>query len=230
MKQELYKKNMDFVREAPNYNRYLVENVERYLGKRVLDVGCGVGNTTTFIKNGRLVVGIDVSEFYLSEFKKNVKDVEVFKADIAKAEEINFLKQFHFDTIFCSNVLEHIKDDIAALRNMHRILIDNGILILLVPQYKCLYGSVDEADLHYRRYNKEVLCRKLTGVGFEINREFCINFPGIFWWYVYGKILRRNVNTSSEAGLINRLIPLIKVLDRLLLMSLGLSLIVIGEK
>lgn len=230
MKQELYKKNMDFVRAAPNYNRYLVDSVQSYLGKRILDVGCGVGNTTTFIKNGRFVVGIDLSEFYLVEFKKYVKDVAVFKADIARAEEIHFLKKFRFDTIFCSNVLEHIKDDIAALRNMHSLLIDNGTLILLVPHYKCLYGTVDEADLHYRRYNKEALRRKLTGVGFKITKEFCLNFPGIFWWYLYGKILRRKVNTSCEAGLINRVMPLIKVLDRLLQRSLGLSLIVIGEK
>lgn len=230
MKQEQYQRNMDFIREASNYNKYIADSVDKYLGKRVLDVGCGVGNTTALIRDGRFLIGIDVSEFYLSEFKKNMIDVEVFKADIARAEQIEFLKRFHFDTIFCSNVLEHIEDDIAALINMHRILNEDGTLVLLVPQYNFLYGTVDKADLHYRRYNKFDLRRKLTGVGFKITREFCINFFGIFWWYFYGKILRRSINTSSEAGLINRVIPLVKIVDRIVLMSVGLSLIVIGEK
>jgi 2-polyprenyl-3-methyl-5-hydroxy-6-metoxy-1,4-benzoquinol methylase len=230
MKQELYKQNMDFVRETSNYNKYIADSVDKYLGKRILDVGCGIGNTTAFIRNGRFVYGIDVSDFYLCEFKKNLEDVKAVKADISKSDEVDFLKEFHFDTIFSSNVLEHIENDISAIENIYKILDKNGTFVLLVPQYNFLYGTLDQADLHYRRYSKQDLSRKLTDVGFRIQRVFCLNFPGIFWWYLNAKILKRHFNTSSEAGLINNLIPLVKIFDRLMMMSVGLSLVVIGEK
>lgn len=230
MKQEEYKQNMEFMYKVTNYNKYIVENVKEYIGTRVLDVGCGVGNTTCFFREKRFVVGIDSSDYYLGEFKKNVKGVKTYNIDIAGTGEMDFLTGFDFDTVFCSNVLEHIKDDQAALMNMYKILPENGTLILLVPHYKALFGTIDRADLHYRRYERQELREKLTRAGFRARKEFCINLPGVFWWYVHGKILKRSFNEGSEAGLINRTVPLVKLIDRISLNSFGLSLIVVAQK
>ena len=230
MKQEKYKQNMDFVHKVTNYNKYIVENVKKYLGTKVLDVGCGIGNTTYFFRKKRFIVGIDASDYYLSKFKKNVKGIKAYNIDIAKTEKLNFLIKLNFNTIFCCNVLEHIKNDQTALINMHKILPENGTLVLLVPQYKVLYGTLDKADLHYRRYEKQDLREKLRKAGFKVKKEFCINFPGIFWWYLHAKILKHGLNESSEAGLINKTVSLVKVIDKIILNSFGLSLIVIAQK
>jgi len=229
LEQESYKANMDFVSKAVAYNAYLVACIRPELGDRVLDVGCGIGNTTRLLDRP-FVVGMDVSTYYIDEFKKNLPDLEVIQADIASLDEVETLQGYEFDTIFSSNVIEHIEDDRTALSNMWQILAPNGILILLVPNYPALYGSMDAADLHFRRYDRDSLQERVTEAGFRIEKMFCLNFPGIFWWYVSGKILKRPTNGESEAGLINKVMPAVRLIDRLIQNRAGLSLIVVARK
>jgi SAM-dependent methyltransferase len=227
--QDSYKANMDFVSKAVAYNAYLVDCVRMDLGDRVLDIGCGIGNTTRLLDRP-FVVGMDVSTYYIEEFKKRVPDVEVIQADIATLGSVESLRDYGFDTIFSSNVIEHIEDDRAALSNMFEILAPGGRLVLLVPNYPALYGSMDSADLHFRRYDRETLTERVLEAGFRLEKMFCLNFPGIFWWYVSGKLLRRPTNGESEAGLINHVMPAVRLIDRMVANRAGLSLVAVARK
>ena len=227
--QASYKDNLSFVARATAYNAYLVDSVRAYLGDRVLDVGCGIGSTTSLLERP-LVVGMDASEYYIKKFKERLPEVPILLQDISDPGDTALLREYRFDTIFCSNVLEHIEDDEVALSNMWEILEPGGTLILLVPNYPFLFGSMDEADLHFRRYTRASLREKAEGAGFRVHRQFCLNFPGIFWWYVSGKMLKRRTGEDSEAGLINRVMPIVRGVDRLLLNTVGLSLALVGER
>lgn len=227
--QEAYKANMDFVSKAVAYNAYLVDSIRPDLGDRVLDIGCGIGNTTRLL-NRPFVMGMDVSTYYIEEFRRRVPDVEVIQADIATLDNVDTLRIHEFDTIFSSNVIEHIEDDRAALANMWRILSPGGTLVLLVPNYPALYGSMDAADLHFRRYDRDSLRELVIDAGFRLEKMFCLNFPGIFWWFVSGKLLRRPTNGESEAGLINRVMPVVRIIDRLVGNRAGLSLVAVARK
>ncbi len=227
--QEAYKANMDFVSKAVAYNAYLVDSIRPDLGDRVLDIGCGIGNTTRLL-NRPFVMGMDVSTYYIEEFRRRVPDVEVIQADIATLDNVDTLRIHEFDTIFSSNVIEHIEDDRAALANMWRILSPGGTLVLLVPNYPALYGSMDAADLHFRRYDRDSLRELVIDAGFRLEKIFCLNFPGIFWWFVSGKLLRRPTNGESEAGLINRVMPVVRIIDRLVGNRAGLSLVAVARK
>jgi SAM-dependent methyltransferase len=220
---------MDFVSKAVAYNAYLVDSIRPALGDRVLDIGCGIGNTTRLLDRP-FVVGMDVSTYYIDEFKKRVAGVEVIRADIATLENFDALQGYEFDTIFSSNVIEHIEDDGAALANMWRILPPGGTLVLLVPNYPALYGSMDAADLHFRRYDRDSLRVRVTEAGFRLEKMFCLNFPGIFWWYVSGKLLKRPTSGESEAGLINHVMPAVRFIDRLVRNRAGLSLVAVARK
>jgi SAM-dependent methyltransferase len=75
-----------------------------------------------------------------------------------------------FDVIVAGDVLQSVPDDLAALRELRRILKDGGSLCLTVPAYPFLWGEEDEARGHQRRYTASELRQKLNNCGFEISR------------------------------------------------------------
>ena len=75
-----------------------------------------------------------------------------------------------FDAIVAGDVLQSVSDDLAALREMRRVLKDGGLLCLTVPAYSFLWGEDDEARGHQRRYTVSELRRKLNTCGFQIHR------------------------------------------------------------
>ena len=109
------------------YNRWLHERFERFLGDRILEVGAGVGNQTRFFVDERgLVIASDVEAHYLRELtarfaeRSNVRIASFrFPLSCAAKEELIASK---VDTIVCLNVLEHIEDDSAALRDFAAVL------------------------------------------------------------------------------------------------------------
>jgi len=229
LNQERYEKNLEFVQITARYNRYLASSIEKFLGNRVLDVGCGTGNLTRLIHN-RFVVGIDCTERYLFQFRMRLKGVEAFLVDIQDRQALNQIERLKFDTVLCSNVLEHIEDDMLALRNMHDILVEGGRLVLLVPSWKSLYGSLDRTNLHFRRYCKSGLIRKIENAGFRVDHISYLNFPGIIWWLLHSKILKSRFTGQSEAGLIDILVPMVKLVDKLFSKWIGLTLVVVARR
>jgi SAM-dependent methyltransferase len=75
-----------------------------------------------------------------------------------------------FDIVVAGDVLQSCTDDLAALREMRRVLKDGGQLCLTVPAYSFLWGEDDEARGHQRRYTISELRRKLNTCGFHVHR------------------------------------------------------------
>ncbi len=96
-------------------------------GKRILDIGCGTGIWAEyFYRKGAEVYGIDISEKMLEMARKRVPKGKFYLGDVTK---IPFQNEF-FDIVFCSLVLSHVKDLKKAIREIHRVLEKNGILII----------------------------------------------------------------------------------------------------
>ena len=133
------------------------------------------------------------------------------------------------DSILCSNVLEHIKDEQAALKNMHAVLKPGGRLVLVVPAGRWLYGSMDKVLGHWRRYSKTGLVTQLSGEGFEVETVFSMNKPGVLGWFMNGKVFHRKTLGKFQMKLFNALVPVFKILDPLLPWT-GLSLVVVARR
>jgi SAM-dependent methyltransferase len=87
-----------------------------------------------------------------------------------------------FDLVTALDVIEHIEDDLGAMREIYRVLKPGGVLMLSVPAYKFLWGAQDEISHHKRRYIAPQMRGKLKEVGFKVRRLSYINtllFPGI---------------------------------------------------
>ncbi len=196
------------------YNRWLVDQFREELGRRVLEIGAGFGNLTRYLRDRELVVASDLDPVALEYLKGAFRDDPVvrvasyrFPLEPAAREEIRALS---IDTIVCCNVLEHIEDDRRALADMRALLTPGGRLILLVPALARLYGTLDQHLRHYRRYEKAELEHKLAEAGLTLRECRFLNRPGVFGWFVNGRIFRRRVLPRGQLRLFNLLLPLLK--------------------
>lgn len=213
------------------YNAFLFDQIRPAVGQRILEVGAGTGNLTRFLKDRDAVLATDVdaryTELLTRRFDQNSNvDVAIFDLGAPLPPEVSSRR---FDTIVCLNVLEHIADDRGALTRLYEVLDPGGQLILLVPAHRSLYGSIDRAIGHYRRYEREELERLLPEVGFRIEKLFHVNAASIPGWYMNGRLLHRDSVPGMQARLADRLVPLYR-LERRLEIPFGLSMIAFARR
>jgi glycosyltransferase involved in cell wall biosynthesis len=215
------------------YNRWLVSRFEHALGRRILEIGAGFGNITRHLKGRELLVASDLDPVALEHLKGTFREdpsVRVasyrFPLDAAAREEIHALD---VDTVVCLNVLEHIEDDRATLVNMREALQSGGRLVLLVPAFARLYGSLDEHLHHFRRYERDELEAKIREAGFALEDLRFVNRPGIFGWWLNGRVLRRRVLPRGQLLAFKLFMPMLKREEERPPSS-GLSLLAIARK
>lgn len=136
-----------------------------------------------------------------------------------------------FDCIVCVNVLEHIKDDLEAVKQIRSLLQPDGHFCLLVPAHPFLYGTLDESFGHHRRYTKKRLRELALLTGFSIERLRFFNAAGVFTWLLMGKVLRWRTWGKSPVAAYDRIvIPCTRWLENLIAPPLGQSLLMVARK
>ncbi|MDD5309228.1 MAG: class I SAM-dependent methyltransferase [Deltaproteobacteria bacterium] len=216
---------------AKNYRGWLLAHFSRALGRRVLEVGSGVGAWAGDLRALDLFVSIDVSEDRLvaARRKHAGANARFLTMDICHADALS-LKADGFDTILCVNTLEHIEDDSRALANMREILTGGGRLILVVPALRSLYGALDRRYGHHRRYELGALREALREAGFAIESACHMNAIGAVAWFFYGRVLGRTGAPTRSLALFDRLVPVCALVDRLSGPPLGLSIVAVCRK
>ena len=223
---------LEAIEGMDNFNAWMYEHFDPYVGRRVLEVGSGIGNLTQFFINRDLVVATDIEDAHLNALQNKFghrKNFKCFKADFMDDVAEMFVPH-SIDTIVCSNVLEHIKDDRAALGNMFKLLVPGGNLVLLVPAFMWLYGSLDEHLLHHRRYSRKELVEKFQTAGFAIRHVEWMNMFGIPGWFLNARIRKVNSLPPAQLRLYDKLVPIFRAVEKLTGPPVGQSLIVIGTK
>ena len=215
------------------YNRWLVSRFEKSVGRRVLEIGAGFGNITKHLKGRELVVASDLDPVAIEHLKGTFRDdravrVASYRFPLAPAD-LAEIRAARIDTIVCLNVLEHIEDDRATLADLYSLLEPGGRLVLLVPAFQRLYSSLDVHLRHFRRYEKDDLAQKIQEAGFRLDDLRFANRPGIFGWWLNGKVLRRRVLPRGQLLAFKFLMPLLRREEKRA-PSAGLSLIAIGTK
>ncbi|HYA93796.1 MAG TPA: methyltransferase [Thermodesulfobacteriota bacterium] len=221
---------------ADAYHQWVFDKIRPYLGKDILEVGCGIGNLTGLLLNQARVIVTDVNRSYLQRVENKYRDHPNLKGILVWDVEESLTKFFDIpidipiDTILCSNVLEHINMDEAALENFFRLLPQGGRLIVLVPALKMLYNALDKELGHFRRYNRAELAQKLVRNGFRICSSKYFNFFGIIGWFVNGTLLKRRLLQPGQIKTFNAMVPLFVWMEKVVPTLVGQSLIVVGEK
>lgn len=147
-------------------------------GRRVLSIGCGTGAELEFLKSYGQVTAVDNSDDAL-RLARRVPSVDVRFGELPKLD----LDDESYDLIFCSEVLEHVRDDGASLEEMQRLLTSSGRAVFTVPAFGSLWSDHDEAAGHFRRYTTGQLQSRAEAAGFTILKITYIDFwlfP-LFW-------------------------------------------------
>jgi SAM-dependent methyltransferase len=218
--------NLEVMKEAKNYNRFLIDMVARGArsGDRVVDFGAGIGTfALPMAALGHDLACVEPDRAQSSGLA--AQGLEVLP-------DIALLPDDSVDYLYTLNVLEHIADDAAAVALFQRKLKPGGRLLVYVPAFQILFSSMDRKVGHCRRYRRSGLVRLLKANGFAIERARYADCIGFAAAVVY-KLLDRDTGKIDRTTLIvydRFLFPLSRVLDRLLGRFLGKNLCVIARR
>lgn len=217
---------------APNYNTWLGERFNAHAGRRVLEIGAGIGTITSLLAKGReQVTALEVDEFYVKRLKnrfRGMPHVKPYLSDVAIADW-QALRKERFDTIVLSNVLEHIPDDAGAVRRFAQVLEPGGRVLILVPALPVLFGALDEAVGHFRRYTPKMLRDVLEPNGFTVERLEWMNLLGIPGWLVNGRLLGRRAMPPLQLRLYDQLAPYLARAESKVSLPVGMSLFCVAR-
>lgn len=231
----------DVLRSARNYGRWQVDAVAPAIEEatRILDVGCSLGNVTEFVADAARihqpdarVVGLEVIPEAAALFRQRFQgraELQVVEGDLFSPppELMSFLP---FDAAVSFNVIEHLEDDVEALRRIGALLRPGGRIGLLVPGGgERLYGTLDALDRHYRRYTPARLTARLEEAGFDVLRIRRFNLAGYFLWFFKGRIVKARRFEEGDVALFDRMVPLLRAIDRLSGPVVGQSVVAVAR-
>ncbi len=215
---------------APRYNAWLIDRVLPWVGRRVLEIGAGVGTMSAFLADRERVVLSDTNAGYVERLRARFAGhPQVRVAALRLPASDGDLPAERLDTIICLNVLEHVREDELSLATMFQLLQPGGRLVLLVPSLPAIYGTLDRALGHFRRYTPSELRHKYAAAGFRMRHLEYFNMAGIPGWWFTGRVLKRELIPTASLRWYDALVPLFR-LERFLPWRLGQSLIAVGER
>ena len=136
-----------------------------------------------------------------------------------------------FDVLFLSNVLEHIEDDVRALRDLRRVVRPGGAVIVFSPAFDLLYSDFDARIGHFHRYRLSTIRGRFATAGLRVVEARYVNSLGFFTWLVYVRILRRSPENAGAVRLYDRVaVPVLERLERLVRPPFGQSVFIVGRK
>ncbi len=223
--------------KVTHYNGWIAQKIAPAVGARVLEVGGGIGNIAQYFLDRKLLVVLDLQpeavELLQQQFA-SFAHVRPMLGDIVAPATLQRLAPDQFDTAMSTNVLEHIEDDAQALAHMAQLIRPGGSLVLFVPAGAYMYGTLDRALGHFRRYEAHALRGLVEGSGLRVDRiEYC-NLLGILGWWFNSRVARREILPESQLSLFNALAPAVlraeDWLSRRVPLPIGQSLLCIARK
>jgi len=222
---------LDSLARTKRFNKWMADTVRPWLGTRVLELGAGIGNMTQHLSRGRRsYVATDIDEEHLARMRVRFRGRPFLtsrQCDLTRATDFEDLRG-QFDTVVCLNVVEHVEDDLRALRNIRSALKPGGRAIILVPHDQSIYGSLDKVLGHYRRYSEQQLRGRMEEAGFQVERILHFNHVTRPGWWLNGQLLRRQTFGRMQLRIFDALVPLWRRIDRLFPWP-AVSLIAVGQ-
>jgi SAM-dependent methyltransferase len=223
---------LDSLGEARNYYGWISSRFAPWLGPRMVEAGAGIGTFTAFLLAARPDGEVTAVEPAANNFPRlvrrwagdaRVKAVHGYLDDSLPAASA--------DAVVAVNVMEHVHDDAAFLRAAERVLAPGGHVCLFVPALPALYGSLDEAFEHCRRYTRAGLEARFVAAGLRPVSIQYMNLPGMVAWWLWAKLLRRRTITARDARTYDRwVVPLVRAVEDRVRPPVGNGLLAIAAK
>jgi glycosyltransferase involved in cell wall biosynthesis len=210
---------LDALTDARRFNRWMADTISDYVGSDVLEIGAGMGNITRHLAcRRRRYIASDIDVEHLARLRARLQhrpNLSTATCDLTESGDFAPFAE-RMDTVVCLNVLEHIENDLAGLKNIRSVLKPGGRAIVLVPQGPENYGTLDEALGQYRRYSRDELAAKMNAVGFRMEGLLDFNHATYPGWFLNGRVLKRRYFSRFQLAIFDRLVPVFRVIDRYL--------------
>ena len=209
---------------AKHYNEALAKKVAAHIrGPEVLDFGAGSGTFAQLLRGSNWTVScLEADPKYVQELAANGFDA---------GQSLDDFGETTFSDVYSLNVLEHIEDDVAALRGIKERMAQDGRLVLFVPAHPVLYSSFDKRIGHFRRYTKPELESKAHKAGFVVSSWEYFDSLGYFVALLY-RLLDRG-DGRLPGGTVrffdSVIFPVSLVLDKVLKKIVGKNLFLVAH-
>jgi SAM-dependent methyltransferase len=191
--------------EAKNYRRALLRDFEPYLRGNVLEVGAGIGQITSELRQMQEIqklFSIEPDAAFCARLRARFPQHDLLQGTVSDLHS-----ETDWNAILSINVLEHIEMDGEELAAYHRLLQPaRGALCLFVPARQEIYAPIDMDFGHFRRYTRPELRRKLEDAGFKLVQLRYYNFAGYLAWWVNFCLLKKRSFDVAAVRLFDRAI------------------------
>lgn len=221
---------LDHLQESHAFTDWVFQRVEKFLGRSVIEIGCGMGTyTLPMARQGRSIVALDLHQPYVDFVRQRVADYPGVIAIQGDALTVDLDCHAPVDTVVMLDVLEHLANEQAMLRRAHSWLRPGGRLIVKVPAGAWLHSTMDEAIGHYRRYDHAGIEASLRQAGFALEHSEYFNSVAAFGWWLNGKVLKRITPPGGQLRLFDKVVPVLRAIDVVTRRFFGLSLIAVAR-
>ena len=223
-------KDLESMSFAQNYHNWIYENIETELGNKIAEIGSGVGNFTEFLlrnDHARIDAYEPCTKMHLNnKFSKNPR-VNCINSNF---ELVSKSCDYKYDSVIFINVLEHIQQDLDAIKNAYNITRPGGKLIIFVPALQFLYSKFDRSIGHYRRYQKSELTKLVQNASFKIMSCKYFDSIGIVPWFVFMKVMGRGLSSRNTFTYDTFVVPWLKILEKKISPPLGKNILLTAFK
>ena len=164
---------------------------------RILDVGCGTGANLKMLAAYGRAEGVDISPQAVDFCRERGLD----SVKLGAIEQLPY-ESGSFELVTALDVVEHLDDDVAGLREIRRVLRRDGRLLLFVPAFMFLWGVQDDVSNHRRRYTLPRLLRAAEAAGFSIEWSSYANISFFLPVLLVRSVMRwLNLRAATEYGI-----------------------------
>lgn len=226
-------RDLEILATMERYHRWIFQQFRPFVRGHAVEYGAGTGTFSQLliphVDELDLVEPSSVLAAKLRNRCRSVGHAKIYSMPLEK--HIQGLKSASVDTIMLINVLEHVEDDVSALKAFVRVLKPSGHLLLFVPALAWLFSALDRRYGHYRRYHRRPLARMVSAAGFEIVVARYMDILGVVPWWLLNTVGEK---TEFEPGLIklyDRIgVPLTRAIESFMPPPFGKNIILIAQR
>lgn len=224
---------LDVFRHAVNWKRYWAEAIGSYVGSEVLDVGAGIGATAINLREHRCRkwVELEPDAQLAGRIEQRRQSGEIpAHFEVRNGSTRDLAVGELFDTVLYIDVLEHIENDREELETAMRHVTPGGHVVVVSPAHNYMYTEFDRRIGHFRRYDKPGLLA-LAPAGSAVVTCRYLDSVGMLASLANKLVLKSGSPTTGQIKLWDRtMVPMSRVLDRLLGYRLGKSIVCVYRK
>lgn len=224
-----------------NYQGWIFEEICPFLGRRLVEIGAGIGTFTQVLLKAHLKTDpsarLEVFEPNATLYRRLCERMHDEHAALLQAGRL-VLYQEEFrpsparpDTVIMINALEHIQDDRGTIRAVYQSLEPGGALVVYTPALSWLYSNHDKVVGHFRRYENTPLTRLFREEGFTVVKAHYMDCMGVIPWYVLNVLGGSQSINPHLARLYDRwFVPAAKWIEGLITPPAGKNILMVGRK